>query len=102
MKVKLIRIIDQYTLTQPVTTMVRAQVELDNENTAYVVCYYHNGHLMYLQGKFFITSAISKRFFDLHCKHADLAVDMTPEEEVDYGSILTRTYEEMEVYISFS
>lgn len=102
MKVKLIRIIDQYTLTQPVTTMVRALVELEDKSSVYVVCYYHNGHLMYIQGKFFITDAISSKFFGLHCKYADLAVEMTPEEEVDYGSILTRSYEEMEAYISFS
>lgn len=99
MKVKLIRIVDQYTLTQPVTTMVRAQVELDHKHTAYVVCYYHNGHLMYLQGKFFITNTISKEFFDLHCKYADLAVDMTPYEETDYAAIQTRTYEEMQAYV---
>lgn len=99
MKVKLIRIVDQYALTQPVTTLVRAQVELDHKNTAYVVCHYHNGHLMHLQGKFFVTSTVSKEFFDLHCKVADLAVDMTPYEEAEYVTYVPRTYAEMEAYI---
>lgn len=101
MKVKVLEILDRHTLTQPITNIVRARVELDGRNEAYVVCYEHNNHVMHLQGNYFIVKGESKKFFDLHIKEADLGIDdMTPDEKADYESFRPRSHREMAEYIN--
>lgn len=99
MEVKVIEVLNVHDIIRPATEIVRAKVWLDNHTQAYVVCYRHADHVMWLQGKFFVTDTISKDFFKLHVKFADLAIEMTAEEEAEYASFRTRSYEEMEAYL---
>lgn len=100
MKVKVLEVLDRHTLTQPVTNLVRCKVELDGRSEAYVICYEHNDHVMHLQGRYFIVKGESKKFFDLHVKEADLALEMTEDEKADYETFRPRSHREMSEYIN--
>lgn len=99
MQVNVLKQLNEYVLTKPVTTMVRCEVELDGKFKAYVVCYKHNGHVMFLPGRYFICKGQSEQFFKLHCKEADMAIDLTSDEEAEYGTYRPRSFQEMEAYI---
>jgi len=100
MQVKVLEQLDQHTLTQPVTTVVRCKVELDGKVEAYVICYKHNNHTMWLQGSYFICKHASEQYFDYHKKEVDLAFELTEDEIKEYQTFRPRSFQEMEAYLN--
>lgn len=100
MRLEVVAKLASYTLTQPVTDIILAKVELNGRNTAYLICYEHNGHVMHKQGNYFINHGEAAKFFELHKKEVDLALDMTPQEKADYATYMPRTHREMLEYLN--
>lgn len=100
MPIKVLEQLDEFVLTQPVTTLVLCKVVIVDKREGYAVCQNHAGKLDFTKAVYFMSKFLATAYFSQRCKAVDS--DLCDAETIVTGVPLhsARTLKEVMTYVN--